>query len=119
MVLVHCEVCNKSMEGGWNLSQHLIGKDHLKKLARWQGGFPYRPAAPVVEVVQMPDLDDDDEPTTTKQSPPVTQQAPRHQQGRWRPGTCIIPPDTLPQLALRAPVATPQLALRAPTAVAP
>ena len=61
MGLVTCEVCNITMEGGWNLSQHLIGKAHLKKFARWTADHAqYQRVMPAEVVVMNCDLDDDD-----------------------------------------------------------
>ena len=71
MVLVLCEPCGKRIEEGWNLTEHLRGKDHQKKFARWQQEQPVQ--QPVLErvIVEMP-FDDDDEAPLPAPTPPQT-----------------------------------------------
>src|SRR5436190_15174520 len=114
MGLVRCEACGKDIEAGWNLSQHLIGKDHLKKLARWQGEhLPYHQVMPA-EVVHMTFNDSHDwedgyeptRPTTTSQKlatfsqPSPQQPLPVRQVPQQSPPTRAV-------LKLRAPIPTP------------
>src|SRR5437773_12482047 len=70
MGLVRCEACEKDIEAGWNLSQHLIGKAHLKKQARWMADHvPYQRVMPAEVVMFNGDDWDEDQPEPTVRRP--------------------------------------------------
>src|SRR5438477_8017806 len=96
MGLVTCEPCGKTMESGRNLSQHLIGKAHLKKVALWMADrLPVRSAAPTpVTVVQFMDLDDDEDdfhPTVAVAPKALQQPLPTQPVLKFRAPTVTIP----------------------------
>ena len=111
-MLVRCEPCEKDIEEGWNLAQHLNDKAHLKKLARWeaQNQVPaerHVPAAAAPRVTVDWDEDDFEPPAPMKKRAdgPTREEAAAMAAklaARFAPVT--RPPQTL----LLPPAATPQ-----------